>query len=355
MIKRLSLFALLICVCSIHAFADKQVRVKLNDVGHNRHVINEANYKIAVELKDIDQDGGTATIGFSITNLSDSRVIMIYDKPYTEKEIKKTPPKTKYSNSWPAIDKKGKRVIKFSESLNETIHIDPSGEAVITESGCNDGDSIKLIIPIYQAESPNYKLIPWIKRKLKLVRMDLIEINVGADIQPGALYTSIKDRYDILKKDLDSAIFCTNELHAPSLDEQKEFYKNRIDSIVTDIDNIVNTYGWYSTDNNRRYIMYANLRDALLSFDLNAKEGDCGFHKKASVSHKCRFCRLSLQQIYHKLDDIYQMLYNGKIVKDDQVKNDVYWLHRCAKQRRDWSGSEYKSNISRLNSAIKEF
>ena len=87
---------------------------------------------------------------------------------------------------------------------------------------------------------------------------------------------------------------------------------------------------------------------------LEEKEGICSKHVYV---HRCKYCSSSLQQISHKLDDIYQIIYSSQersITKAEQIKS-VNAMYDCAKRRRDWRKSEYKDKIVRLYNEINQF
>ena len=135
-------------------------------------------------------------------------------------------------------------------------------------------------------------------------------------------------------------------------EEQKTEFQSKMDSLVEKIDGIIESNGWFSTE--KRYKLYDEQRERLKNLKLEDKEGDCGKHVYV---HRCKYYSFSLQQISHKLDDIYQMIYSSQdrsATKAAQVRG-VNAMYDCAKRRRDWRKSEFKDKIVRLYNEIGKF
>ena len=85
---------------------------------------------------------------------------------------------------------------------------------------------------------------------------------------------------------------------------------------------------------------------------------DCGQHTSDPV---CRYCKLSLDQIYNMLNRHYMDLHNGTVQKEDIIK-EVNALYKCctdhttAKHARQWkSGDPHKAGIIEYYNKIKNY
>ena len=94
----------------------------------------------------------------------------------------------------------------------------------------------------------------------------------------------------------------------------------------------------------------------------NFREGDCGRHSRVREGHTCSYCSLSLQQIYHKLDDFYKKIYSSNNRKEAKasVMSQVNALYQCctdptcSKHASAWKkGGDYKTKIIERYNRIK--
>ena len=76
-------------------------------------------------------------------------------------------------------------------------------------------------------------------------------------------------------------------------------------------------------------------------------------YKLNKIIHQCKYCSSSLQEISHKLDDIYQVIYSSQdrsATKAEQIRS-VKAMYDCAQRHKDWRRSDYKAKIERLYNA----
>jgi hypothetical protein len=125
----------------------------------------------------------------------------------------------------------------------------------------------------------------------------------------------------------------------------------------TDIDSAIAAHGWTSADNG--YKRYTAMKTMLDGLDLDSHERDCGRHKASGGGgggHKCSYCSLSLQQIYHKLDDLYKKIYSSSNRKATKkaVMSQANALYKCctdascSRHASQWKsgGDGYKQKIT---------
>lgn len=349
MIKKISILFVLLFSLITSSFADEQRKVKLDDDKHNKETIEVANFNIFLELIDVEENGNVK-VKVELENLDESKGLSLFERAYDEKTLKKMRPKIKYDKIFPGS--KGKRLIDACDNIKSAIHLYPSQKELIMTLSAKDGETTKATLPIYIIEYKDKNYILWEKQELILLQKEVIELEIEIDLKPGEAYVNITKECDSLLKEFDEVLFCTHKRHKPSLEEQKTEFQSKIDSLVEKIDGIIESNGWFSTE--KRYKLYDEQRERLKNLKLEDKEGDCGKHVYV---HRCKYCSFSLQQISHKLDDIYQMIYSSQdrsATKAAQIRS-VNAMYDCAKRRRDWRKSEFKDKIVRLYNEIGNF
>ena len=193
-----------------------------------------------------------------------------------------------------------------------------------------------------------------------LLERQVIELDIEAELKPSAEYIQMNTECEQLIREITNTGICPNKSHRTSADKQKEDYQNRIDAMKGKIDEIISSHGWSSDD--AGYRRFAELKSKLDGVEF--VERDCGRHKAPVASgHKCSYCGLSLQQIYHRLDDLYKKIYSSSDRKAAKAKvmsqvNAFYNCctdTKCSKHAAQWrKGGDYKSKIveryNRINS-----
>ena len=349
MIKKISVLIVLLFSVYAVSFADEQRKIKLNDSNHNKETLEIANLNIFVELTDVEENGN-AKIGIEIENLDESRGLFLFHQAYNEKILKKMPIKIKYHKIFAGTN--GKRVIDACSHIDQDIHIAPSRKETIAYLSGKDGETTTCSLPIYITNYKDKNYVLFEKHELVLLQKEFIELEIEVDLKPSATYYSLKDGCDQLLTEYDKIVFCTDKKHKPLLEEQKKNFQNKIDSLVNQIDSVINANGWFSSE--KRYKLYQEQKERLTGLDLSKKEGNCGKH---IVRHRCSYCRYTPQQVYQKLDDIYQRIYSSPDRSTIKAKllREINAVYNCPNARSNWRRSEYKDRIIRHYNAINQF
>ena len=348
MIKKI-LILLVLSFSIMNSYADEQRRVKLDDDKHSKEIIEIANFNIFLELTEIEENG-SARINVELENLDESKGLSLFERVYDEKTLKKMRPKIKFDKIFPGS--KGRRLIDACKNINRSIHLYPSQKEQLMTLDAKEGEVTRITLPIYVIDYKVKDYIIWEKQELVLLQKEVIELEIEIDLKPGETYMNIAKECDDLLKEFEGIQFCTNKKHKPGITEQKEQFQHKIDSLISKIDDIIESNAW--TSSSKRYKLYDDQKVRLKNIKLEEKEGDCGKHVPV---HKCRYCSSSLQQISHKLDDIYQIIYSSQdrsVAKAEQIRS-VKAMYNCARQRRDWRRSDYKDKIERLYKEINDF
>ena len=343
------LISLLLCLIATAVLADEQKKVTLSS-NHDKEMINLSYCNIFVNLKEVDD--GVGEVSIELENLSESKVLILFDRSYMEKQVKKLSPKMQFDKTFGGT--KGKRVIDpCSEQLSSVMQLRPSDKQMLPSVRVENGATKVVMLPIYIAKYKGSKT-------LILLEKQVIELDIEAELKPSAEYVDMSNECEELIGEISRTGICPNKNHRVSVDKQKENYQERIDALKSKIDGIISSHGWNSSDSG--YRRFAELKTKLDGVEF--VERDCGNHRAAvSGGHKCSYCGLSLQQIYHKLDDLYKKIYSSGDRKATKasVMSQVNALYncctdtRCSKHASQWRrGGDYKNKIveryNRINS-----
>ncbi len=342
---------LLLCMAVMNVMADEQKKVTLSG-DHNKEMVSLSYCNIFINLNEVDD--GVGEVGIELENLSESKVLILFDRSYLEKQVSKLSPKMTFDKIFGGT--KGKRVLEpYSEQLDRVLPLRPSDKQSLPPVRV-ENEATKIVkMPIYIAK---YKG----KKALILLEKQVIELNIEVELKPSEEYVKISSECDELVQTISRKGICTNRKHKQSADRQREDYQKKIDALKDKIDNLISSHGWNSND--AGYRRYEALKSKLDGVEF--EERDCGKHKSSGGSgggHKCSYCGWSLQQIYHKLDDLYKKIYSSNDRKGTKasVMGQVNALYncctdsRCSKHAAQWKqGGDYKSKIveryNRINS-----
>lgn len=303
------------------------------------------------------ENGNNYRVIFSIENITTSEAILLFKNSQDEKTLKKGKLKIEFEKTYPGS--KGKRNVFGCRELNvPLVAITAQEKLNIFSIDVQLKSATKLELPIYLAKYDPKKLVKKGAYKIdyKILSEDILSFNIDikgwSENDPD--YLSTKSAVEEYIRSVNVAAFCNNKKHPQSLEEQMRPYQERRDSLINVITRTIEENSdWLSLDTPHK--KYTELLNMLNSVNLKEHTYDCGQHKPEPGRHKCRHCNLSAQQIYHKLDDIYQQLRNNKITKDIAVKNarELYVCYqKNAKRKKDAS---YSEKISRFYSRITNY
>lgn len=362
----------LLFFAAMGSYADEQQKVKLDD-GHRRELVRLGFCNIFVTKINSDNDGNT-NVTVEIENLDESNVIILFGHAYPEKELKELTPSITFDKNFPGT--KGHRNIDTYREARNVIFIEPSEKSMLPEIQVKKGEVYLCRLPFYIAKykEKNFLGANIGRNKMLLMEKQILELEVEVEeeIKPDKDYIKMEQECSALVEEISKQTFCNNTKHKQSLDKQEAPYKEKITKIKSEIDAIINQHNW--TPGDKDYQRYDALKQKLNAIDFTVYERDCGnsrMHKSTPVSppsrhnlgHSCKYCNLSLQQIYHKLDDYYKKIYNSsnRKVTKESIMADVNLLYKCCtdgsctKHASLWSNSEYKSKITDRYKRISNF
>lgn len=350
--KIFSLIVFLLVFSFGFTYADEIKRVNLNNEDHKRETVEFESYSIHLELEEADEEN--MNVNIYVENRQNSDYILLFKQNYEEKPLKKRRPvPIVYAKNFGGS--KWTRISDPCVGLNDDYQIEPSARKHILTLPEVNTENKSCRLPVYIAQKDRRSFLCK-KPRFVLSEKQVVELDIHVELKPDTTYLQLQRECSNLIEEFAHVLFCTNTKHKPSLAEQKEGFQRKIDALISKISREIDRRGWFSTD--KRYQLYDELRIQLSRLDLTSKEGDCGNHK--APAHKCRYCNLTLQQIYHKLDDYYQMLYisSDRKATKTEIIGDVKVLYNCCTHRRqgnEWNNSEYKSKIIDRYNRINKF
>lgn len=345
--KKLFFFTLFGFFFVLSAAADRQAKVRLSE-SKTSATIESTFYKVIVHTGTIDNDGITP-IFIECENLDILHPIVFFAQTYTEKELKRNPSvRIKYDRLFPGT--RGRRLTDTCGVFLKDCLIKPLQKDTIAKAGVRDFETRTIRIPIYIAK--------YSRRKIVLMEKQVLELEIMLEDET---FMRLKTKCDNLIRKTNALSFCPNPAHKPSLEDQEAPIKFEINSLKEEIREARKNRGLYDKHLDGPYNVLIKKLDAI---NFQKLEHDCGEHVSVtpppppSVSAKsCKFCNLTPQEIYHKLDDINKKIYtsdNRKAVKEEVMK-DVELLYNCSKHSPAWKQSKYKDKIIKLYEKIKGY
>lgn len=351
---RKSIFLLLLAIISsVHcAYADETRTIKLDNKGHEKETVQLSFCNIFVELQKTDEDD-QYKICINLENVSEDKILYLFDVPYNEKTLKKTS-NLVYDKVFPGA--KGKRVTESCEGLTESCRLLPSESKNILNFQGNE-ESKKCRLPIYIARTNEEKFLLVKKSKVSLAQKEVIELNIDVELKPDEVFVRLSNSTDSLINEIGRQTFCSNRNHrGTSLKSLKRIYGKSIDDLKRQTRQVLSSRHYMSSD--KGYKQFAGILEKLNAVNLDSLTvASCKSDRKLPIpnpkpTHNCRYCSLSARGIYEKMEAYYIALHNGKKTKG-QIMGDVDELYNCAQKNSKRATGNYMSRISTYYSKIK--
>ena len=348
MIKRVFIAAYIVLMTYLPSLADEQKKITLNNDDRTTETVELAYCNIFVSLKDVD-DNDNAEITIELENVHESNTLILFERAYDEKTLKRMYPSITYDKVFGGS--KGKRYIDICPDIKYTNQIKSSEKTKLFVKTGSEKTPLICKLPIYIAKNKNQS-----GNKMLLLAKEVIELEIQVQLKPDEEYISITDSYEALIKDIDSEHFCTNSYHkGKSLKSLKSKYEGKINDLKKRIKSILEDRGYYPQD--KAYEKFKEVLGKLDRISLDAKTvTSCPDDQKPKPKpdgHKCKKCSLSYEQIYKKLENYYIDIHNGKKTKA-QVMSEVESLYTCvSKNRKRSANNNLKSRITTYYNKIK--
>lgn len=341
MTKRLLLLVLCFVVAIISAFADEQKIVTLNNETHRSETIPLDYGNIFISLS-VDSYHNVKVV-VELENTDESKTLMLFDREYDEKPLRRI--HITYDKSFGGS--RGKRTIDKCSNLRQTCKITPTNRQELFDELCTQKRQLIYQLPIYIAKNKNKS-----GSKLLLLGKQVVQLKINILITDSE-FLEIKNAYTALIDSIDSEQFCTNKNHqGESFKSLKKKYESKINELKQKIIKIKKDKNYFDSDN--EWEKYKELLSDLDKISIDSKAvTSCPNDKK--IGHNCRYCRLSYEEIYQKLANYYQDIYNGTKTKS-QVMKEVEALYQCAtKNTHRTANTSLKNRIADYYNRIKSY
>lgn len=348
------LFAIIACCLAItSAFPQIVKDFKLSeDKTHDERPIDdqqegEVGRIFAKIMGDPDSQGRTP-VQLELENSSSRYKFLLFDRAMSKKQLRKKPNRIVID---PYYGGETSMKVENIKLMNEgvIVVIESYSRYLFPEILVEEGKTYECQIPINLTE-PKRGLFS--KKKKKMVRPISCTIRISVDTKD-ELYDKLEHECDSLLADFNDALareeFCTHKLHRPTFEDQTYKYTSANQKLRDRISRPLREKGW--PKDSKRYKRYEALLASLDKMDskLEGYSHDCGKHNVKR--HNCAYCKLSLQQIYNRLNSLYIDLYNGDKQKSAVIKeaNALYKCctdPTCASHAQQWrNGDPYKAGI----------
>lgn len=353
MIKRvLALFTFLFPLCTT-VLANQEVSIKLNN---KNRVYSEPLGFAYITFEYLYNSGHYARVRVSVENITQNPplAVLVFRRDLDEKSLAGGKPKIEFEKKYPG--EKGKRMVAGCNADHKYLDIITAAETdTLFTLDVPLMEARDLTLPLYVAKYKPKNLynkgennIPY-----RIFEEYLYDIHIEVDgwSEEDPAFVEAKNSVAQFVSSLREVKFCPNKRHSPSLKEQLLPYQEKRDSLITAINTILEGHrDWMSTD--APHIAYTKLLTELNDVDLSTYVTDCGNHKIPMRAHKCGYCSLSAQELYHRLDDLYQQLHAGNISKEQALKtaraiNNCY-QHSNSRKRNSFYGGKIAGFFNRI-------
>ncbi|MCD8203191.1 MAG: hypothetical protein LUD48_06095 [Prevotella sp.] len=341
--RRAILLLIITLSSSVLVQADEIRSIKLDNNYRKGEMVSLPYCNIFVELN-MEDSYDDVSVTVKMENITEGNILYLFDRSYDEKTLKKM--SIVYDKVFHGT--KGKRITDECEGIGESLKLSPSSEKILIKTYSGESETMKCRLPIYIALKSG-------KSKVSLAQKEVIELDIDVNVSPDSKYYEISNKVDQLTNEINHQTFCTNKNHRgiKSQDLIKQ-YEDRISGIRSEVHGIYSERGYKPED--KGYKQYYTIEERLDTINLNGRVvTSCKNDKKVSAaSHSCRYCSLTYEDIYKKLENYYIDIHNGKKTKD-QIMGDVEALYSCAtKNKRRTDAGSYLSRISTYYNKIKD-
>lgn len=345
--RKTVLFLWLLLTCSVRlAYGDEIRSIKLDNKGHDKETVSLPFCNIFVELQP-ENDKDQYRISVRLENVSEDKILYLFDRSYNEKTLKKM--RIVYEKLFPGT--KGKRIAEACDGLSESCRLLPSSETKSILNFQDKESTIKCRLPIYIARYSEKNFIVVKKSRISLAKKEVIELNIDVELKPDEDFIRLSEATDSLVYEIGKQTFCSNKNHrGTSLETLYKIYNKSIDDLKEQVERIVSSRNYSSS--NKGYQQFMAIHNRLDSIDLKKLTVTSCSNDRKKVIHNCKYCSLSIEDIYKRLEIYYIDLHNGKKTKG-QILGDVEALYNCAQKNNRRAKGNYMSRITTYYNRIK--
>lgn len=354
MIRKSIMLVLAVFFSSMVSYAGEQKIVKLDNSSHMKEMITLSYYNIFVSLADVSSDDNVK-INIEVENISDNYCLLLFDKSYDEKSLKKgfpymRIPSTRYEKGrFPGNS--GKRFVEKCDGAKQSYALPISEKMIVATLDGAPGRDMVCRLPVYFAKCKGKNC-----SKLLLQELDVVELIVNVNLGPDKELEELTRKVNALKKEIKNTSFCKNAKHRGTKYEKlKSDYENKIDDLKRDINNVISKRNYMSTDG--AYKKYNDLVEQLKAIDIEkmsvSKCRKCKTGSTPPSGHSCGYCSQSFRQLHGTLQNIQIDIHNGKTTAG-KVKSKVDAIKTCMSNCTKRSDDGFRSKCNKdINDILK--
>lgn len=175
MIKRVFIAAYIVLMTYLPSLADEQKKITLNNDDRTTETVELAYCNIFVSLKDVDNNDN-AEITIELENVHESNTLILFERAYDEKTLKKMFPSIRYDKIFGGS--KGKRYIDVCPDIRYTNQIKSSEKTKLFVKTGSEKTPLTCKLPIYIAKNKNKS-----GSKMLLLAKEVIELEVQVQLR----------------------------------------------------------------------------------------------------------------------------------------------------------------------------
>lgn len=299
--------------------ADEQHNLHLNNYGKNKETITIKDaYKndiciIEVVLGEVDDDGNY-TIGLTVKNQNELFTLYVFGKSYGRSHLRsKFHPSIVYDKG--LREESTQSCEGFTIDGENYLQILPTDDKTVEIKGNEKNQSHKCTIPLYFA-----KPIGWLWKRHSLMDVRKEELNIIVDIKPSKAFMDLSADVDKMIKNIYSQkyVVCKHggKKHHPELEEQKAVTRDTLDSLFDRI----NKAKTETRPGSMRYKEFETLELRLKEVDLDKIPVENCKITPQGCSCPPQIAKMDLQQVYNRMEELYQLVYLKKKDKSEILK-----------------------------------
>lgn len=341
------------------AWADQEVSIQLNNLNHTEQNETLGCVYASFRYSESTDDGNRVMVTLENITQNPPYAIMLFRYDLGERILKEYTPRIEFDKIYSG-EKNMRQVYGFDAITNHIEILAPTEKLTFYVDVPYD-EPLRLRVPLYVAKYDPQKLAKKGKNeiKYKILLQHIFEFEIQVDVwrESDPEYVRIKEEVEEFIASMGEVTFCDNAKHQPPLLEQQLPYREHRDSLVSVIDDVLRiNANWMNTDD--PHLAYSYLRQQLVDIDFDSHVKDCGSHKRRTnptvvATHSCAYCSYNtMQKLFHKIDDTYQLLYAGRITKEAAVQiakgiNNCYRANRTRQPDGSYGGKiqEYYNRI----------
>lgn len=330
---------LLTLLTALSAFADGEYKIVLNE-DDNQKSLELGYVNINVTMGEPNAHGWVDIMVEVINpNEVSNNMLFLFGRSFDEKQLRSLKnPRVVYDRNYPV---RKPRYTDYCEQLGrDVVGLAPnSSNYRISHLQMTEDETLEIRLPIYMA-------IKKCSKKAALMEKHVEKLIISVELTPDEDYPAIKQSCDSICKVIEHLTFCNNPKHKPSLEERERPYNDEIDELRLTIN--LKLQQW--SNKSFKYRKYNELKQQLNAIVFN--ETDCGDPTQHTSNHYCKYCKLTLKEIYDAFDDLYQeKVYPKKEFTKEEMQQ-VKAMYKCCADKTckshaaEWKKqSKYKDGI----------